>query len=160
MKEKLHIANFVRDDKFIDSLIKFQDLSSEECVHDYIIVSKKTILYKSIKSTNRIKVVPASMILQFIKENNYNAVFLHSLVCMPYYYISQIHREIPVFWFAWGFDIYGYLIKVKRLHLRTILCKYTFFLKDLITEVLQLSLFRLSYHLKEIRLRLLRVKNY
>ena len=127
MKEKLHIANFVRDDKFIDSLIKFQDLSSEECVHDYIIVSKKTILYKSIKSTNRIKVVPASMILQFIKENNYNAVFLHSLVCMPYYYISQIHREIPVFWFAWGFDIYGYLIKVKRLHLRTILCKYTFF---------------------------------
>lgn len=63
MKDKLHIANIVRDDKFIDNLIKFQDLSNDKCIHEYILVSKNNKSYKRIKATDRIKIVSPHSLL-------------------------------------------------------------------------------------------------
>lgn len=137
MKDKLHIVNIVRDDKFIDNLIKFQDLSIDKCIHEYILVSKNNKSYKRIKATDRIKIVSPHYILQYLKENEFHAVFLHSLVCMPYYLISQIHKGIPVFWFAWGFDMYGNLINIKQLHHKSSICRYSFFMKDLLKTFIQ-----------------------
>lgn len=104
---KVKIANIVKDDKFIDSLFDSMALLNDKWDNDYLIVrNRKPDSYKYIKKSDRIIFVPKDAILDYLLDQKYDAVFLHSLTCLPSYIIPRIDKRIKVFWFSWGKDIY------------------------------------------------------
>lgn len=101
------IANIVKDDKFIDILFDSLALLNDKWENDYLLVrDNKPSTYKYIKNANRIIFVPKDAILDYLVEKQYDAVFLHSLTCLPTSITSKIDKRIKVFWFSWGKDIY------------------------------------------------------
>lgn len=104
----LHIANIIRDQKFIDGQIAYHDLTSDRCMHDYFIVSwDKRVEFKYMKKVNRVQIVTPDELIALLNTNEYNALFIHNFLYMPLHYMWQIPSHIKVFWFAWGYDIYN-----------------------------------------------------
>ena len=104
---KVKIANIVKDDKFIDTLFDCIALLNDKWENDYILVrNRKPDYYKYIKNADRIIFVPKDEILDYLVDKKYDAVFLHSLTCLPTSITSKIDKRIKVFWFSWGKDIY------------------------------------------------------
>lgn len=104
---KVKIANIVKDDKFIDSLFDSMALLNDKWENDYLIVrNRKPQSYKYIKNSDRIIFVLKDTFLDFLVDQKYDAVFLHSLTCLPASIIPKIDKSIKVFWFSWGKDIY------------------------------------------------------
>lgn len=104
---KVKIANIVLDDKFIDSLFGSMALLNDKWENDYLLVrNKKPETYKYIKNSDRIIFVPKDAILDYLVDQKYDAVFLHSLPSLPIELIPKIDKKIKVFWFSWGWDIY------------------------------------------------------
>lgn len=103
------ILNFIRDDKYIDNVIRCHDMVSEDCVHIYALVdylfSHKEL--KFISQSHRIIRIKAGSVLGYIKKNKIDAVFLHGLFVLPLFVIHGIPSNVKVFWFSWGYDIYG-----------------------------------------------------
>ena len=118
----IKVANFVIDEKFIDSQIEYQDLTNEVCQHDYYYVGNKPFRFIR-KKTERVKRLKSTDVLGIMK--NYDAVFLHSLYGMPFELIPRIEKNVKVFWFSWGYDIYNSpspvpLVKLNLYHAATL----------------------------------------
>lgn len=104
---KVKIANIVKDDKFVDSLFDSMALLNDKWENDYLLVRKsKPNSYKYIKNYDRVTFVQTDAILDYLVNQKYDAVFLHSLPSFPIESIPNIDKRIKVFWFAWGWDIY------------------------------------------------------
>ncbi len=104
---KVKIANIVKDDKFIDGLFDSMALLNDKWENDYLLVrNSKPVTYKYIKNADRIIFVPKDTFLDYLVDKKYDAVFLHSLTCLPASIIPKIDKRIKVFWFSWGKDIY------------------------------------------------------
>lgn len=118
------ILDVVTDQKFIDSVIEKNDVLDTFSEHEYVMVGL-TDSYQYLKNTERITQVGKEHILDYIKEREYDAVFLHNLYSLPLELIPLIPQKIKVFWSLWGFDIYGRpkdnpLIKVDLYHEKTL----------------------------------------
>lgn len=101
------LANFVIDEKFIDSMIERHDVLSEGIEHHYLYVSNsKNCIFKYIKNTSRIEIIKPHQIINYLKDNKFEGVFLHSFCSCPARIIVEMSHDIIVFWMAWGFDIY------------------------------------------------------
>ena len=78
--------------------------------------------FQYITKVKFIKQIDNKEYLNFINNNGYDLVILHSLACMPWFKISQIDSKIKVLWKAWGFDLYRTpseiqpFVKLRRLH--------------------------------------------
>lgn len=106
---KLRILNIINDEKFIDNVIECQDLFSMTTTHDYVIVGQEIKEFKYIKRlTNRVQFVKDRDFLSFIREMEYDAIFLHSYIVLKPELVLKIPKNIKVFWFAWGCDIYSF----------------------------------------------------
>lgn len=104
---KVKIANIVKDEKFIDGLFDSMALLNDKWENDYLLVrNKKPDSYKYIKNTDKIFFVKSDSIIDYLDNQKYDAVFLHSLPSFPIESIPNINKRIKVFWFAWGWDIY------------------------------------------------------
>lgn len=104
----LHIANIIRDQKFIDGQIAYHDLTSDKCQHDYFIVSwEKNIVFKYMKKSERVRIVTPDELIDILEKYTYDALFIHNFLYMPLHYMWKIPASIKVFWFAWGYDIYN-----------------------------------------------------
>lgn len=105
MKSK-KILNFVLDEKFIDEIIKTQDLFKDfEHEYYYILPPRKHSL-KQIKDLQRVRMIRIKELNSLLNRTDIGGIFLHSLYSYPIKMIAQIPSEIKVFWFAWGYDIY------------------------------------------------------
>lgn len=106
-KKRAKVLNIVLDEKFIDGTIERHEFFMDRMSCDYIIVDNNFQQFKYIKKyTERIKVIPESDFLFYLKENSYDAIILHSLGVLKSKLIVSIPKSIKVFWFAWGYDIY------------------------------------------------------
>lgn len=106
----VRILNIVTDEKFIDDVIECHDIFSEKVIHDYVIVGEKQESYKYIKKfPDRVKIVSSSSFLPYLKSNGFDAIFLHSFFVLDSNLIVEIPKQIKVFWFAWGYDIYSHI---------------------------------------------------
>jgi hypothetical protein len=104
---RFKIANFIVDEKFIDSLIQLYDEEFNFCHHDYILVSNELEpAFRYIRFKERILIIKPNDLLRFIAKENYDALFIHYLVSFPINLLPLIPKGIKVFWFAWGADIY------------------------------------------------------
>lgn len=104
---KVKIANIIKDDKFIDSLFDSMSLLNDKWENDYLLVrNRKPDTYKYIKNSDRVTFVQTDALLDYLVDKQYDAVFLHSLTCLPTSITSNIDEKIKVFWFSWGKDIY------------------------------------------------------
>ncbi|WP_281798771.1 TDP-N-acetylfucosamine:lipid II N-acetylfucosaminyltransferase [Prevotella pallens] len=119
----LKILNILVDDKFIDGLIEVLEFTKGEHKHDYILIGKGVIeKFQYITKTEYIKQIDNKDCLNFINNNGYDLIILHSLACIPWFKISQIDNKIKVLWKAWGFDLYRTpseiqpFVKLRRLH--------------------------------------------
>lgn len=101
------IANFVLDEKFIDSLVEYHDYVGGNVTHDYYFVSNsQQINFRYIKKQgNRVNVIKENDVLDITCK--YDAVFLHSMFTIPINIIPHIDERVKVFWFSWGYDIYS-----------------------------------------------------
>lgn len=112
---KLRIANFVTDEKFVDSAMQQLALTADRATHDFFLCPYWKIDFhyiwkvdfRYIKTKDAVKLVARKDILGLLKDGHYDAVILHSLDSMPYDIIASIPRDIKVLWFAWGYDLYG-----------------------------------------------------
>ncbi|MCQ2062841.1 MAG: TDP-N-acetylfucosamine:lipid II N-acetylfucosaminyltransferase [Fibrobacter sp.] len=115
-QKKLRIANFVTDEKFVDSAIQLLSLTPGRSLHDFFFCPYWKIdfhylwklEFKYIKSKQFVKIVSKKDILSVLESGSYDAVILHSLDSMPYDVISKIPAKVKVLWFAWGYDLYGH----------------------------------------------------
>jgi dTDP-N-acetylfucosamine:lipid II N-acetylfucosaminyltransferase len=118
----LHILNCIRNDKFFDDLIDVLDASGDGVIHDFIFISdNKNFKFAYIKKRQRINIIAEGEVTTLFNKENYDAVVLHSISSLPLYLIKRIPKIIPVFWFAWGFDMYTIpvykpLIKLDNLY--------------------------------------------
>ena len=104
---KIKIANIVKDDKFIDLLFDSLALLNDKWENDFLLVrNRKPDSYKYIKNSDRVTFVQTDAFLEYLVNQEYHAVFLHSLTCLPLSIIPKINQRIKVFWFSWGKDIY------------------------------------------------------
>lgn len=114
-----HIVNVVLDEKFIDDVIVYHD-SVDSCSEHlyYYITDISDYCFKYIKNVNRIIRISVDDFMSIINNSNVDAIFLHCLYSLPLEYLPQIKREIKVFWFAWGYDMYGnsLLIPINLYH--------------------------------------------
>lgn len=120
------ILNIVPDDKFIDDVIKNQDVVNNDIYHEYVLVSDDEIKhYKYIKNEEKVRMVSTDSLIKFIKDSGCSALFLHSLPSCPLELIPLIPKSIKVFWFSWGGDIYqrptqwNPAIKINLYHKKT-----------------------------------------
>ncbi len=108
----LRILNIIVDEKFIDNVIECHDIFSEKVYHDYVIVGQKNEAFKYIKRfVNRVHQISNSEFSCYLKNNKFDAVFLHSFFIIDPKLIINIPKQIKVFWFSWGYDLYSYLPK-------------------------------------------------
>lgn len=106
-KKRVKVLNIVLDEKFIDDTIERHEIFQERMSCDYIFIDNKFQHFKYIKKyPERVKVIPESEFLSYLKGNFYDAIFLHSLGVLKPQLIVSIPKSIKVFWFAWGYDIY------------------------------------------------------
>ena len=105
----IHIANIVLDEKFVDDIITLHSLTNDVCVHHYFLMEENfSGKFKYIdKNRDEIIVLDSFQFIKRMSGAEYSAVFLHSLYALPLLKILQIPSNIKVFWFAWGYDIYG-----------------------------------------------------
>lgn len=104
----LHIANIIRDQKFIDGQIAYHELTADLCQHDYFIVSwTKNIEFKYMTKKDRVQVVNPDELINILGTNKYDALFIHNFLYMPLHYMWKVPASIKVFWFAWGYDFYN-----------------------------------------------------
>ena len=114
-QRKLRIANFVTDEKFVDSTVKLLSLTPERAQHDFFFCPYWKIdchylwkvSFRYIKAKESIRLVAKNDILKILEDGKYDAVILHSLDSMPYDIIAELPSKIKVLWFAWGYDLYG-----------------------------------------------------
>jgi len=114
-QRKLRIANFVTDEKFVDSTIGLLSLTPDRAQHDFFLCPYWKIdfhyiwkvNFKYIKAKESVRLIAKKNILNLLKEENYDVVILHSLDSMPYDIIASIPKKIKVLWLAWGYDLYG-----------------------------------------------------
>ena len=118
----LKILNILVDDKFIDGLIEVLEFTKGKHKHDYIVIGNGAIeKFQYITKTEYIRKIDNKDCLNFINNNGYDLIILHSLACIPWFKISEIDSKIKVLWKAWGFDLYRTpseiqpFIRVRRL---------------------------------------------
>lgn len=119
------ILNFIKDTYFTDDIIRCHDMASDGCKHIYVLVdplfSRPDLRY--IKQNQRVMRVKSGNVKYFIKQNKADAIFLHGLFSMPLSIIHEVPKDIKVFWFSWGYDIYGNdnisLVKMPLFHEKT-----------------------------------------
>ena len=103
----LKILNILVDDKFIDGLIEVLEITKGENKQDYIMIGNGVIeKFQYITKAEYLKQIDCKECLDFINNNDYDLVILHSLSCIPWFKIGQIDSKIKVLWKAWGFDLY------------------------------------------------------
>lgn len=119
----LKILNILVDDKFIDGLIEVLEFTKGENKQDYIMIGNGVIeKFQYITKAEYLKQIDCKECLDFINNNDYDLVILHSLSCIPWFKIGQIDSKIKVLWKAWGFDLYRTpseiqpFVKLKRFH--------------------------------------------
>lgn len=118
----IKVANIIRDQHFMDGQICYHDLTNEVCEHDYFIVQwNKDYKFKYMKLINRVNVVTPDELITILRKGHYDALFIHNFLYMPLHYMDKLPKNIKVFWFAWGFDIYNTpkcnpYIKLNLLH--------------------------------------------
>ena len=106
---KYYICSIVPDEKFIDGAIEGLDLYSNKWDIQWIVcqdVNKELKLIK--RHTDRIYIITENKVLDYITENNFDAVFIHSLGIISPFIIQKIPDKMKVFWFGWGYDIYNF----------------------------------------------------
>lgn len=101
----LRILNLVCDEKFIDNQIAFYAEAFPSLAKNDFVCATKANQLKTITS-KKVSIIHPSNILQFIKANDYNIIFLHSLYALPISLIPELPGSIKVFWCSWGYDIY------------------------------------------------------
>lgn len=104
------IAHVIFDEKFFDGVIEVNDHFISNCANTYFIVNwlGKRKKSKYIKNTKRLVYITGFQFLKLLKEQSYNAVFLYSIKECPSTIILSIPKQIKVFWFAMGYDLYSY----------------------------------------------------
>lgn len=118
----LHIANIIRDQKFMDGQISYHDLTSDRCVHDYYIISwSRNLEFKYMSKVDRVQIVTPDELIALLCKGRYDALFIHNFLYMPLHYMGRIPSYVKVFWFAWGYDIYNTpkdnpYVKMRLLH--------------------------------------------
>lgn len=119
--DKLRILNIVADEKFIDSVINFHDLSREKADHSYVIIGNDTNELRFIKQKNRIKRIISEDFFTFLNECSFDAIILHGLLAIPLELLPLIPPCIAIIWSAWGYDLYQYpadypLVELKNIY--------------------------------------------
>lgn len=104
----MKIINIISDEKFIDNIIEYHDLTNDIAYHKYVIISPicKT-KFKFISHHNRIEIVKPKDFNLYLKSERPDAVFIHNLTVIPPRLILAIPSIIPVIWSSWGMDIYS-----------------------------------------------------
>lgn len=117
----MKILNCITDEKFIDFVIEICEHTKGEHLYNHVIFSEvKTLIY--IKKKQYVQFVTPDNFINHIKENNYDAIIIHSLKAIPFLLLCEIPKEIKVAWKAWGFDIYSFphpkipFVKIKGLY--------------------------------------------
>lgn len=106
--DRVKILNFVTDEKFIDGVINQNNTITDE-EHDYVIFrSKKFSQLQYIRNADKILQLSSSKVKDKFREKKYNAIFLHSLYAIPIDFYQFLPKNIPIFWFSWGHDIYQF----------------------------------------------------
>ena len=104
----MRILNIIHDEKFIDNIIRYHDLTKDSASHDYIIINiRSKDKFKYIKSKERITQCRPYNFISFISKNRYDAIIIHNLISIPSKLVPKIPTGIPVFWVSWGMDIYS-----------------------------------------------------
>ncbi|MBP5364982.1 MAG: TDP-N-acetylfucosamine:lipid II N-acetylfucosaminyltransferase [Bacteroidales bacterium] len=106
---KYKICNIALDEKFIDGAIECLDLLSDRWDSQWVVCQNVEQDLKMIKRyVDRIKIIPEKNVLDYINQNKFDAIILHSFVAVSPLTIIQIPKKIRVFWFGWGYDIYNF----------------------------------------------------
>ena len=107
--DRYFICNIISDEKFIDGAIECFDLYADKWDMQWIICQNINQELKYIKRhSERVFNISENVVLQYLAENKFDAVILHSFGVVSPIIIKQIPKEIKVFWFGWGYDIYNY----------------------------------------------------
>jgi len=128
--DKLRIIHLVPDEKFIDVVIRMFDACRQDVDSRYYCMSEtlSNSDLKFIKQKERIQVVnffEMKVILQNVNE--YDLVFLHSLIVVNYSgslffggldnIIRKLPKDVKVMWASWGADLYSGSFPLVRLDL-------------------------------------------
>lgn len=104
----MHILNIVLDEKFIDNVIHYHDLTNNLVSHHYLTLNIRNKRdFKYIKNKDRIIQCRPYKFLSYIKKVHYDAIIIHNLISIPSKLVQKIPVTIPVFWISWGMDIYS-----------------------------------------------------
>ncbi|MBD5132459.1 MAG: TDP-N-acetylfucosamine:lipid II N-acetylfucosaminyltransferase [Clostridiales bacterium] len=106
--DKLRILNIVSDEKFIDNVINFHDLSKENADHSYSIVGNDSNELRFVKQKDRINRISTEKFLEYLNDNFFDAIILHNLLVSPLELLPLIPSHIAIIWSAWGYDLYQY----------------------------------------------------
>jgi hypothetical protein len=96
--------HFAHDDKFIDYFIKRQQLNFSDTLCKYVIITTENHLH-FVKSNNVEICVPSDdSIIKLVRENKATRIYIHFFAKELYKAISQLPKEIKVYWMFWGAD--------------------------------------------------------
>lgn len=97
----IKILHIIIDDKFINGAISLFETDAR-VENAYAIYNYN----KNFKYVNKENIIHIDKKNALSIINQYNAVILHSLPCLPLNIIHRIDKRIKVIWFAWGYDLY------------------------------------------------------
>ncbi len=113
---KYTICNIVPDEKFIDGAIECLNLYADKWDTQWIVCKNVSNELRYIQSYKDIIIkMSEDKILDYIVDNQFDAVILHGFGELSPSIIAKIPLDIKVFWFGWGYDIYNYPIQLPFL---------------------------------------------
>jgi len=164
----MKILHCLIDDKFLDGVINvfnYSQVKYNNIDNHYIYIYKDKCPdeFVYIKQKDKIDQISAENALDYIINNRFDVVVLHSFPSLPLMVISKLPRRIKLIWFAWGYDIYHerfdhkalvpirkyqlltqkYLRKKNKVCLKERLCKIT--QRMLLSRLYEKSISRVDY---------------
>lgn len=105
----INLVHVVYDNKFINSTYEvFNSLNRKGLINSYVFISNNTqYSFNNLKEiVPNIDIIREENFLEYLEEKSINAIMLHGLNLINI--IPQIKRQVKIFWFAWGYDIYSF----------------------------------------------------
>lgn len=96
--DEIHSVNCIR------VLQKYDDQVEQIFLH----VGSSQQQYKRLKDVfDKIVFIERDNFIYYVNNNGFDAVFIHNITTVPITVLYKVDKNIKIFWFSWGFDIYS-----------------------------------------------------
>lgn len=107
MKRKIRVLHITPDDKFFDGVFASWENNEDFDNKALFFAPNRNYEFRYVKRVNVLEIYNKKKVLkERLQKDDYDVVFLHSMPCSFYKFVTWIPEDRIVIWWGWGHEIY------------------------------------------------------